>query len=378
MATLAGRTDVMKILLNRGASTKLRDKAQGYTALLVAIAVDNAEAISLLTSEGCDIFTTSKNKDSPLHKAASNCSEATVQLLLDLGADVRGLSGKGSTALPFAAAEGKSESVRTLIYEGADVNAAEAQQGWHTPLHIAALNDCNVSMAILLVHGARINARNRFGCTALHFASHKGNKKGVQLLVDSGSDVNTVEGDGRTAVHDAIWMEVAGDVRVIEDLLDAGSDLEARNEKRYTPLHLAAHFGNRAAIPILYNEGGNPLALTQEGCTPLHEAAFNGHVECAEELASKRGIQKNTTNKIGQTPMALFDFERGPHPWYRLRPSRLRHLSDSEVDRIHQALQSDDDTTQQTHDSPSWHVQALTTAVVAGLGILGSGILIQL
>eukprot|EP00744_Colponema_vietnamica_P009875 GILI01014008.1.p1 GENE.GILI01014008.1~~GILI01014008.1.p1 ORF type:complete len:385 (+),score=53.12 GILI01014008.1:128-1156(+) len=327
--------------------------------MFIAVATDNLEAIALLASEGSDL------PELALHKAASVCSEAALQVLLDLGADVRGLSASAGTALHCAVAEGKFESTRRLILEGADVDAVNpGSRTWDTPLQLAALSCYNTIVALLLEHGANVNAVNKFKCTALHFAACSGNKVGVRLLTAAGASVNLSEQDGRTVLHDCLWMDV--DATAIESLLEYGSDLEATNKKGFTPLLLAAHFGNLSATRVLCSEGGNPLARTVTGNTPLHEAAFNGHRRCVEELASRSASTKHSTNARGQTPMALFDVERGPHPWYHLKPSRLRHLSDSEVDRIRQALHIKEENfveCPQSDRSSQRQVQAFAAAV---------------
>jgi len=61
-----------------------------------------------------------------------------------------------------------------------------------------------------------------YGWTLLHLAAQRGHLDIVNLLLDRGFDVNTLEnGDQTTALH---WAAAAGHVEVVRRLLDAGVD----------------------------------------------------------------------------------------------------------------------------------------------------------
>lgn len=61
-----------------------------------------------------------------------------------------------------------------------------------------------------------------YAWTLLHYAAQRGHLEIVNLLLDRGLDVNTLEsGDHTTALH---WAAAAGHVEVVRRLLDAGVD----------------------------------------------------------------------------------------------------------------------------------------------------------
>ena len=62
----------------------------------------------------------------------------------------------------------------------------------------------------------------------------------------------------------AVW----GDPDAIHLLLDAGADIDARNEHGFTALHHAAQQGHIAAAKALIQRGANLALLDDEGRTP--------------------------------------------------------------------------------------------------------------
>jgi uncharacterized protein len=77
----------------------------------------------------------------------------------------------------------------------------------------------------LLRAGANVNARDRYGQTALMLAAHRGHWEMVEVLVAAGADLNVAAKYNLTALMLAI---VAGHVTVARLLARAGTDLTVR------------------------------------------------------------------------------------------------------------------------------------------------------
>lgn len=76
------------------------------------------------------------------------------------------------------------------------------QKGTHL---LEAITSRNKQKAILLIKkGADINAKDRYGKTALHNASQWGKPETVQLLIKKGADVNAKSIFGETALQKAV------------------------------------------------------------------------------------------------------------------------------------------------------------------------------
>ena len=58
----------------------------------------------------------------------------------------------------------------------------------------------------------------------------------------------------------------------VTDCLVAGSDLEARNDNGYTPLHFASFNENPTVVEALIAAGADVAARDGTGFTPLHTA----------------------------------------------------------------------------------------------------------
>src|SRR6185369_9517384 len=85
----------------------------------------------------------------------------------------------------------------------------------------------------------------------------------------------------RPQVDDRALINAAkgGDMKALTSLLDAGGNVEARNESGRTLVALAALRGNTAVVKLLLDRKANPNARDSEGMTPLMWAAFGGSAD---------------------------------------------------------------------------------------------------
>ena len=161
-------------------------------------------------------------------------------------------------------------------------------------------------------------------------ATEMGDIATVKQHLAAGTDVNAKDEDSWTPLHfaaasghkeiaellidkgaDVNAKEVDGetslhyaDTKEIAVLLIAeGADVNAKNDAGFTPLHHAAVFGRKEIAELLIAEGADVNAKEDEyGITPLHEAAFVGYKEIAELLIAKGG-DVNAKDVDGGTPL---------------------------------------------------------------------------
>ena len=81
-----------------------------------------------------------------------------------------------------------------------------------------------------------MNARNKYGSTALMLAARFGTAENVKVLLDAGADVNARNEDGGTALIYAARFGTAENVKV---LLDAGADASHKDTFGKTAWDLA-------------------------------------------------------------------------------------------------------------------------------------------
>ncbi len=99
--------------------------------------------------------------------AFDGCPDALARWLVARGADLGAVDTWGNTPLHTRARSWRG-NIPVLLELGADVNAATASIG--TPLHAAADRKHTENAALLLAHGARVDARNKQGLTPLELA----------------------------------------------------------------------------------------------------------------------------------------------------------------------------------------------------------------
>jgi ankyrin repeat protein len=161
---------------------------------------------------------------------------------------------------------------------GADVNSAESGCDW-SALHWAAVRGNVPLMELAISCGARVDARDRGGCTPLHLAARNDRVHAASLLVSCGADLDA-RGDGLcTPLHMAAYR---GHASVMHVLIGLRADLTAQCNELRTPLHWAAHEGHCEAMRLLICCGADLNAAAGNCGTPLHLAAFKG--QCAAML----------------------------------------------------------------------------------------------
>ena len=101
----------------------------------------------------------------------------------------------------------------------------------------------------------------------------------VRSCLDAGADVNSRDDNGDTPLHRAVRFNEG--IAVIEALLAAGADVNARDDNGDTPLHKAVNSDpwgessdNSAAVVALIEAGTDMHARNEDGETPL-QAAMN-------------------------------------------------------------------------------------------------------
>lgn len=94
-----------------------------------------------------------------------------------------------------------------------------------------------------------INPKNRWGQGLLHVSVIFNNIKSVELLIDSGYDVNETDDDLRTPLHIAVMSNANPEITKL--LIQNDADINATTERLETPLFLACQSNNTIAVKLL-------------------------------------------------------------------------------------------------------------------------------
>lgn len=90
--------------------------------------------------------------------------------------------------------------------------------------------------------------------TALQAASQNGHLEVIKVLLRHNADVEIEDKDGDRAVHHAAFGDEPG---VIHALAQSGADMNARNKRRQTPLHIAVNKGHVHVVKTLLELGSH-------------------------------------------------------------------------------------------------------------------------
>jgi ankyrin repeat protein len=365
----------------------------GMTALHWAVQRDDVAMVNALLAAGADVHAVNREGVRPIYLATVNGSAAAIGRLLDAGEDANAvLTAEGETVLMLTAHTGNPAAVQLLLDRGADPNVQQAHG--QTALMWAAEQGHTDVVKVLLARGAnaalasaasaKADRRPAGGLTALLFAARQGNLETARALLDGGADVNQVAADetsplliavinghyelasmllarganpsladakGRSPLFAAIdlrnqqWTQVPAPelpqsvhLAMIEQLLDAGADVEAKltakvphrgsfdmrwtDLKGGTPFLRAAWNGDIEVMKLLLEHGADPKAVTDKNETALLLLAGagwplgQGYIRSDEEifaafdlLVGELGMDVNAATTEGITPLICAVFK---------------------------------------------------------------------
>ncbi len=197
-AIVANDSDRVGYLLKHGAHPNAQD-GEGYTPLVNATRFKFPEVAADLVNHRADVNLADRSGWTPLMYAAWDDDPAMLKMLLGHGAKLAAVNDEGLDALAIAAQNAKIKAAETLVAAGADVNMKVAKGGY-TPLMLATISGSAELAAMLIEHGAAVNATNPGGVTALMIAAATNHAGVARLLLEHGADVGARSEDGRTAL----------------------------------------------------------------------------------------------------------------------------------------------------------------------------------
>jgi ankyrin repeat protein len=181
----------------------------------------------------------------------------------------------GISALMFALYHRRADLVDILVSADPEMNVFDG----------AALGDAAFVTDMLDAHPAFLRARAADGFTLLHLAAFFGRAEVLDLLLARGAEVEAVSGNPMR-VRPLHSGAAAGQVAVVESLLRAGADPDARQEGGWTALHQAALSGNEAMARLLLEFGADREIRSEDGRTAAAMAAAKGFTALAALLQS--------------------------------------------------------------------------------------------
>ncbi|KAK3579218.1 hypothetical protein CHS0354_022764 [Potamilus streckersoni] len=272
--------------------------------------------------------------------ACSSGDRNEVKRLLDRGADINTANVDGLTALHQACIDDNLDMVEFLVDNGADVNACD-NEGW-TALHATASCGFTEIARYLLEMGASVSAVNNDGDLPMDICEDDEMEKLLQDEMDrQGVDADAARREeeeqmlrdanqwlnskvihekqhpktGASALHVAA---AKGYIKVINILLQAGVDVNAKDYDDWTPLHAAAHWGQEEVCKLLAEHMCDFDTKNKAGQTAF-DVADTDMIKLLEELKLKQASLKDQQKDMQKEIIQI----RGPSSRRRSSVTRM-------------------------------------------------------
>lgn len=278
---------------------------QHQSALFLAARFGRNRILDILLERGANPTLRDLYEQTPLHIAASKNDVQIVKRLLETVEKVDVLDLYERTPLFCAAESGNEDVLRLLLSFGANPNMVNKEG--ISPLWIATKNENEACIEALL-----LESRFRTGRdidvdlvdpfrrqTALHVAAKKGSAKIVEWLINSGSDAERMDVFQKTPLLIAVEK---GHSSTVSFLLKRGVSVTASGHRRFSVLHISAKAGYLDITKTLLLWEVDIEAKNDEGDTPLMLACRHGHYAIVSELL-KASAKIEASNLYGETPL---------------------------------------------------------------------------
>jgi pyruvate kinase len=128
----------------------------------------------------------------------------------------------------------------------------------------------------------------------LKYAVISGDLDKLLELIDAGIDVDAQDEKGLSVVHYAILNDR---LDVLEVLIDTDANINLQDDAGVSPLHLASAYRSVEGVSMLLNANADVSATDSWGLTPLHSAVLHCK-ECEKsDENSKEIVKKHLATK---------------------------------------------------------------------------------
>ena len=295
--------DFIRYLIDVGADVNARNK-NGDSVLYITVQKNRRDAGDLLLEKNADIFATNTQNDSPLRLALTQGGE--VQDWLINSKTLNSTDGSGNTPLHYASEWHLNSAIIALIQKGAKLEAKNGNGESAVYSAVKGGDDSPSTINVLVSNGLVIDSKNKLGRdnlgnTPLHAAVKWSAFNTAKTLIALGVDVDAQNFSGKTALSDAC-RSVKKDMAIL--LIKNGADINATDATGRTVLMDAISSNHEEMVRLLLSYDADVKIQEMSGRNAYHEAALTGNIGIIN-MIRKAGGNPLSRDAAGDTPFSL-------------------------------------------------------------------------
>jgi ankyrin repeat protein len=327
IAARSGQSEIFQELVK----AEQQQPSQEPTLLMAAVMANQREVVQALIAAGADVNAEINQffEFNALNLAVSDENIAIAQVLLKAGADPNSMNASpGMAPIVSAIKKNNTDLVRLLLQYQASV---QFNTGFKILVEAANQNNPEL-IQLLLDAGCDVNESDYQG-SALAQACSYCHVETIKVLLSAGATFSTSGEDlmaifrSRFLLRQLIGEQADPTLQIpaaIQAFIDAGADLDVRDQWMTTAVSSAISFGHGEVLNMLLTGGASPnlkgkipniLAIEQQDLrpllahynqptSPLHLAAVFGQTEMAQMLIAA-GAVVNTIDEEGRSPIDI-------------------------------------------------------------------------
>ncbi|XP_063606003.1 serine/threonine-protein phosphatase 6 regulatory ankyrin repeat subunit A-like [Penaeus indicus] len=276
---------------------------EGNTPLHCASLAGHTEVVKLLLMKKADVKSETPTHHTPLHYAALAGNPILIKQLVSYGADPNAKDERNNTPLHYAALCGHTLVVEMLVDDRADIHV-RTDMGLSV-LHKASFyGRLSTVQKLVELQDTLVNTRDKENLSAEDTALIRGHVHTAWWLNKNATETSLQDQKHLTNICMSRYKQ-SGDfyhtycrqknasAKALATAIDFGvCDMHYQDEQGRTLLHVAAEQNDRPKIRVLLERGALPTARTHDGKTPSDLAREKGHLQAAKTIADKIRVEE--------------------------------------------------------------------------------------
>ena len=283
IAALHGRTKLVKHIISLVPDMVGVTDHHGFTVAHYAAREGNLDILKYVVANGASAILKVQGGNTIFHLASFNGHVSIIDYLMDTYPEIRTLQNDDSfLPVHLSAKCGQTETIDFFLRRGTDKSIRTIDG--RSLLHIAAFNgNYKLVRHLCTKYAEMIKYVDNDGNTPAHDAAASGNIKTLKYLLNNHIEPYVCSRDGCTLLHEACYYCRTEVMKYLA--ANFPKMLHSRSNNGYSCCHAAALGGSVEILDFLIRSGADPGALSEDGSTILHEAAFSGKLDMVKYVS---------------------------------------------------------------------------------------------